>query len=93
MTFKKQFKKEDFLKALTPNFQKTREIADKMGCKNKLVTDTLLQMYRIVPVGFLLLPDGKASRYKVYNTVELVEWKWVPGGKRGTREWKLKELE
>jgi hypothetical protein len=44
MTFKKQFQKEDFLKALSPNFQKTRELAEKVGCKNNLVTITLLKM-------------------------------------------------
>jgi len=44
MKFKKQFQKEDFIKALSSDWQKTREIADKVGCKNKLVTDTLLSM-------------------------------------------------
>lgn len=44
MTFKKQFPKEDFLKALSLDWQKTREMADKVGCKNRLVTDTLLSM-------------------------------------------------
>ncbi len=44
MTFKKQFTEEDFLKALSSEWQKTREIADKVGCKNLLVTNTLLEM-------------------------------------------------
>jgi len=45
MTFPKQFPPEDFLKVLSKDsWQKTREIADKVGCKNKLVTDTLLNM-------------------------------------------------
>lgn len=44
MTFEKQFPKESFLSALSHDWQKTRGIADKVGCKNRLVTDTLLQM-------------------------------------------------
>lgn len=68
MAFKKQFTKQDFLSALSQDWQKTREIADKVGCKNLLVTNTLLKM-------------------------EEIEWRWVPGGKQGTREWRLKELE
>ncbi|MEN6293600.1 MAG: hypothetical protein ABFD07_16495 [Methanobacterium sp.] len=47
MTFKKQFPKEGFLKALSSDWQKTREIAHKVGCKNKLVTDTLLKMEEV----------------------------------------------
>jgi prolyl-tRNA editing enzyme YbaK/EbsC (Cys-tRNA(Pro) deacylase) len=45
MTFKKQYSKEDFLKALSEtNWQKTREIAEKIGCRNDHVTKTLLNM-------------------------------------------------
>jgi len=45
MTFPKQFPTEDFLKVLSKDsWQRTRGIADKIGCKNKLVTDTLLNM-------------------------------------------------
>lgn len=69
MTFKKEFPTEDILKVLfKDDWQKTREIADKVGCKNRLVTDTLLCM-----------PE--------------VEWQWTKGGKQGTREWRLKEIE
>ena len=68
MTFKKQFIKEDFLSALSLDWQKTREIADKVGCKNRHVTNTLLQM-------------------------DEVEFRWIKGGKTGTREWKLKDVE
>lgn len=44
MTFEKQFLRVDFLNALSSNWQKTRDIAEKVGCKNDLVTKTLLQM-------------------------------------------------
>lgn len=45
MTFKKEFPPEDILKVLfKDSWQKTREIADKVGCKNRLVTNTLLNM-------------------------------------------------
>lgn len=97
MPFKKQYTKEDFLSALSYDWQKTREIADKVGCKNLLVTDTLLQMYDIVFVGFLTIPLNrkmklhKKTQFCVYNSIEVVEFRWVPGGKEGTREWKLKE--
>jgi len=68
MTFKKQFTKDDFISVLTNEWQKTREIADKVGCKNQHTTKMLLEM-------------------------EEVEWRWTKGGKTGTREWRLKELE
>lgn len=47
MTFKKQFTKEDFLKVLSSEWQKTREIADKVGCKNQHATKTLLKMEEV----------------------------------------------
>jgi len=47
MPFKKQFQKEDFLSALSSDWQKTREIADKMGCSKQLVTDTLSKMEEV----------------------------------------------
>jgi hypothetical protein len=68
MTFKKQFPQKTFLSTLSHEWQKTSVIGKKVGCKNKLVTNTLLEM-----------PE--------------VEWRWVKGGKVGTREWRLKELE
>ncbi|KKG35386.1 hypothetical protein DU52_15795 [Methanosarcina mazei] len=44
MAFKKQFQKEDFIKALSSEWKKTREIAEDVGCKNLLATKTLLSM-------------------------------------------------
>lgn len=44
MAFKKQFQKEDFIKALSHECKKTRDIAEDVGCKNLLVTTTLLSM-------------------------------------------------
>lgn len=44
MTYEKQFSKESFLKVLSSEWQKTRVVADKVGCGNKLVTITLLEM-------------------------------------------------
>ena len=44
MAFKKQYTKEDFLNVLSFDWQKTREIAEKIGCKNDNVTKNLLQM-------------------------------------------------
>ena len=44
MAFKEQFTEDDFLSSLSHEWQKTREIADKVGCKNLLVTNTLLEM-------------------------------------------------
>jgi len=35
---------------------------------------------------------GNLKGYPVYTTIEIVESRWVPGGKQGTREWRLKEL-
>jgi len=84
MAFKKQYSKEDFLSALSHEWKKTREIADKVGCKNQHATRTLQNLYDVVVVGTL-------KRYPVYNAVEIVEYRWVPGGKTGTREWRLKD--
>lgn len=42
MTFKKQFTKEDFLNVLSSDWQKTRDIAEKIGCKRDNVTNNLL---------------------------------------------------
>jgi predicted DNA-binding ArsR family transcriptional regulator len=47
MTFEKQFTKDDFLKVLSHDWQKTREIADKVSCKNRHATNTLLQMEEV----------------------------------------------
>ena len=44
MAFKKQFPKEDFLKALSSEWKKTSVIAKEVGCKNLLATKTLLSM-------------------------------------------------
>jgi len=44
MTFQKQFTKQDFLEALSQEWQKTREIADKVGCTKDNVTKNLLNM-------------------------------------------------
>jgi len=44
MAFKKQFQKEDFLKALSQEWKKTSVIAKEVGCKNLLATKTLLSM-------------------------------------------------
>ena len=44
MAFKKQFQKEDFLKALSHEWKKTSVIAKDVGCKNLLATKTLLSM-------------------------------------------------
>lgn len=66
MVFKKQYTKEDFINVLSFDWQKTRSIADKIGCTNDHVTKTLL-------------------------TYDEVEYRWVPGGRSGTREWRLKE--
>jgi|GEM_PF-6852051 len=41
MTFKKIFLKEDFLKALSSDWQKTSAIAKQIGCKNAWVIQTL----------------------------------------------------
>lgn len=92
MTFKKQFPKEDFLNVLSLDWQKTRAIADKVGCKNLLATNTLLSMYKVVHVGYLELSPCRLSHFGVYNAVEQVERRWTKGGKSGTREWRLKEL-
>ena len=44
MAFKKQFQKEDFIKALSHEWKKTSVIAKEVGCKNLLSTKTLLSM-------------------------------------------------
>jgi len=44
MAFKKQFQKEDFLKALSSEWKKTSTIAKEVGCKNLLATNTLRSM-------------------------------------------------
>jgi hypothetical protein len=44
MTFQKQFPQKSFLSALSHKWQKTSDIAKQVGCKNKLVTNTLLEM-------------------------------------------------
>lgn len=97
--FKKQFPQNKFIKALSFDWKKTREIADNVGCKNRLVTDTLLNLYDVVFVGWLTIPLNtrmehrlnKKTKFCVYNSVELVEWQWTKGGKQGTREWRLKK--
>jgi hypothetical protein len=65
MKFQKQFPKEDFLKALSKtDWLKTREVADKVGCKNKLVTDTLLSM-----------PDDVEWQWTTGGKVGTREWR------------------
>jgi len=67
--FKKQFFNSDFLNVLSNEWQKTSEIAKKVGCSRAFASKTLL------------------------NMEEKVECRWVKGGKQGTREWRLKEIE
>lgn len=47
MPFKKQFPKESFLSVLSSDWQKTREISEKVGCSKDLVTKTLLKMEEV----------------------------------------------
>lgn len=81
--FKKQFSKEDFKNALSSEWQKTSDIAKKVGCHQTFVMRNLLDLYDVILV-------GKLGIYNVYNAVEIVEYKWVKGGRKGTREWRIR---
>ena len=84
MPFKKQFFQDDFKNALTYEWQKTAEIAEKVGCTRPFAKKELEKLFDVVLV-------GKLGKYCVYNAVDIVESRWVKGGKQGTREWRLKK--
>ncbi|MDD2299246.1 MAG: hypothetical protein PHG42_08220 [Bacteroides sp.] len=76
--FNKDFLLTNFENALTTEWQKTGEIAKKVGCCRQTATDSLT-----------LILDRAECKAKKSGTIPEVEMKWVPGGKDGTRAWRL----
>jgi len=77
IAFNKDFMLVNFEKALTEEWQRTSEIAKKIGCCRQTATDSLT-----------LILNKAECKAKKNGTAPEVEMKWVPGGKDGTRAWR-----
>lgn len=78
MTFTLDFPLECFEKVLTNDWQKTGEIAKIVKCSRKTATAKLDELL-----------SNKQKTFEESGIPVDIECKWVPGGREGTRAWRL----